>query len=525
MYYITGTSKTSRQSTSRPDDLKEPKEATFSPSKVALENASDQQKLLTSNDLSVISLQSSQSVKEVQSKQNNIHKVPSGPFNSLKNSTEAEKRASLINPKELKTESVLKSLKQVVPTPSEKVSPVEEKLEQQILRTSSEQVAPVLDKSVKHGHRTTTVKVTLVSKIPQSSEFQVYSPVHQPNTDASFSALPNDHDNEQDVTKRSSEDQARYTEEASLSPDLPGEEGPPPPNNIAFRITNTKVQALTTGEYQQLVNSKGTDVQTVKVGSEPTLSAPEGSGFDKKPVIIIFDEPMDIHQAYKRLSTVFECEEELERVLSEERIDEETEEEVEASSKSQVGQITPRHNLDQCRTENRVNNQRSSSVPVPLQQQSSFESSALTVEEGDKTESPKDAKKKFKFKFPKKQLAAIGQALRTGPKTGKKTLQVVVYEDEEEPDGTVTELKEAKRFEIKSHAISDTTTPRSLSQNQNTTSQSTKDRTEELRKTTYQTLDSLEQTIKQLESTINDIGPTLVSEVSCKEIESKENGQ
>ncbi|XP_042630354.1 sickle tail protein homolog isoform X1 [Cyprinus carpio] len=491
MYYITGSSKTSRESTSRPDDLKEPKEATFSPSK------------------------SSQSVKEVQSKQNNIHEVPLDPFNSLKNSTEAEYGPSII--KELKTESVLKSLKQVVPTPTEKVSPVDEKLEQQILRTSSEQVAPVLDKSIKYGHRTTTVQVTLVNKIPQSAELQVHSPVHQPNTDASLSTQPNDHDNKQEVTKRSSEDQAKYNEEASLSPDLPGEEGPPPPNNFAFRITKTKVQALSTGEYQQLVNSKGTDVQTVKVGSEPTVSAPEDSGFDKKPVIIIFDEPMDICQAYKRLSTIFECEEELERVLSEERIDEENEEEVEADSKSQVGQITPRNNRDQCRTENRVNNQRSSSVAVPLLQQSSFESSALTVEDGDKKESPKDAKKKFKFKFPKKQLVAIGQALRTGTKTGKKTLQVVVYEDEEEPDGTVTLVKEAKRFEIKSHTDSESTTPRSLSQNQTTTSQSTKDRTEELRKTTYQTLDSLEQTIKQLESTISDIGPALVSEVSRKE--------
>ncbi|XP_050991359.1 sickle tail protein homolog isoform X2 [Labeo rohita] len=506
MYYITGTSQTSRESTSRPDDLKEPKEATFSPSKVAPENPSDlsQQQTLLSNDLSIILLQSSQSVKEVQSKLNSIHEVPSGP-----SSTEAAK--SLINSKELKTESVLRSLKQVVPTPSEKVSPVEEKLDQQIVRTSSEQVAPVLDKSIKHGHRTTTVQVTLVSKIPQSAEFS------QPNTEASYSTQPNVYENEQNVTRRSSEDQVRYTEEASLSPDLPGEEGPPPPNNIAFRITKTKVQALSTGEYQQLVNSKGTDVQTVKVGSEPTVSAPEDPGYDKKPVIIIFDEPMDIHQAYKRLSTIFECEEELERVLSEERIDEENEEEVEANSQSQVSQITPGNNLDQCRTENRVNNQRSSGMAVPLQQQSSFESSALTVDEGDKMESPKDAKKKFKFKFPKKQLAAIGQALRTGTKTGKKTLQVVVYEDEEEPDGTVTELKEAKRFEIKSHAEYDSTTPTSSSQNQTTTSQSTKDRTEELRKTTYQTLDSLEQTIKQLESTISDIGPTLVTEVSRKE--------
>ncbi len=264
------------------------------------------------------------------------------------------------------------------------------------------------------------LKLHLLARFHKVSEFQVYSPVHQPNTDASFSALPNDHDNEQDVTKRSSEDQARYTEEASLSPDLPGEEGPPPPNNIAFRITNTKVQALTTGEYQQLVNSKGTDVQTVKVGSEPTLSAPEGSGFDKKPVIIIFDEPMDIHQAYKRLSTVFECEEELERVLSEERIDEETEEEVEASSKSQVGQITPRHNLDQCRTENRVNNQRSSSVPVPLQQQSSFESSALTVEEGDKTESPKDAKRNSNLSSPRSSLQLLARLFVQGQKLAKR---------------------------------------------------------------------------------------------------------
>ncbi|XP_067309758.1 sickle tail protein homolog isoform X3 [Pseudorasbora parva] len=517
MYYITGTSKTSNEGTYRPDDLKEPKEATFSTSKVAPKNASDlsqQQKILTSNDLPVISPQSSQSVKEVQKKLKDMHQVSSGPFNSLKNSPEVGK--------EIKTESVLKSLKQVVPSPSEKVSPVE-KLEHQILCTSSEQVTPVLDKPIKHGYRATTVQVTLVSKSPQSAEPQNPSPIHQPNSDASCSTRLYKHENGQEVTERTSSGLVRYTEEASLSPDLPGEEGPPPPNNIAFRITKNKVQALSTGEYQQLVNSKGTDVQTLKVGSEPTASAPEDSGYDKKPVIIIFDEPMDICQAYKRLSTVFECEEELERVLSEERIDEENEEEAEAEANlGQVGQVTPKNNvLDQCRTENRVNSQRSSSSAVPLQQQSSFESSALDFEEGDKTESSKDVKKKFKFKFPKKQLAAIGQALRTGTKTGKKTLQVVVYEDEEEPDGTVTEVKEAKRFEIKSHTDSVSTTPKSLSHHEAGTSQSTKDRTKdrtkELRKTTYETLDSLEQTIKQLESTISGIGPTVVSKVSHKE--------
>ncbi|KTF93276.1 hypothetical protein cypCar_00005237, partial [Cyprinus carpio] len=308
------------------------------------------------------------------------------------NSTEAEKGASLINPKELKAESVLKSLKQVVPTPSEKVSPVEGKFEQQILHTSSD--APVLDKSIKHGHRTTTVQVTLVSKCPQSAELQVHSPVHQPNTDASFSTQPINHDNEHDVTKRSSEDQAKYTEEASLSPDLPGDEGPPPPNNMAFRITKTKVQALSTGEYQQLVNSKGTDVQTVKVGSEPTLSAPEDSGFDKKPVIIIFDEPMDICQAYKRLSTIFECEEELERVLSEERIDEENEEEVEANSKSQVGQITPTDNLDQCRTENR--NSGDSPASSRISSPKSRQQPAESVEKPGKPQKLQDSQRQFR---------------------------------------------------------------------------------------------------------------------------------
>ncbi|XP_051556738.1 LOW QUALITY PROTEIN: sickle tail protein homolog [Myxocyprinus asiaticus] len=515
MYYITGTAKTSKESTSRAENPKS-KETTCPPSKVASVNASV--------DLSITSLKS---VKEVQSKLSGTQQVSPDPVNSLKTSHVAGEEASLIKPIEHKTESVLKSLKQALPASSEKFTPVK-KSEQQIEHASSEQMSlPVQEKSLGQGQCTTTVQVTLVSKGPHIVKPQIQSPVQQPNNDASRSTQQNEcNGNEQQVIMRS---EARYTEEASLSPDLPGEEGPPPPDNIAFRITKTKVQALSNGEYQQLVNSKGMDVQTVKVGSEPTISAPEDSGYDRKPVIIIFDEPMDICQAYKRLSTIIECEEELERVLSEERIDEETEEEVEAISNSEsVSQITPKNNVvDTCRMENRVNDQRTSSVgnAMPLQQQSFFESRSLDVEDEDHTESSngakQDSKKKFKFKFPKKQLAAIGQALRTGKKNGKKTLQVVVYEDEEEPDGTVTELKETKRFEIKSHTDSSSPTPRSLSQSQTATSKTTKDRTEELCKTTYQTLDSLEQTIKQLESTISDIGPVVSAEVSRKDSKAK----
>nr|XP_055058024.1 sickle tail protein homolog isoform X3 [Misgurnus anguillicaudatus] len=516
VYCITGTTtKTSSASKYEADDLKDPAEATFPSSKVASENTSDlsqRSNLLTSDD---VSLTSFKSVKEIQSKLSNPQQVSTGSVNFSRNGPGAGKEMSLITPVE--------SLRHVAPTAaSEKVTPVETS-EQQIVYTSNMQDQ---ETPVKQGQRMTTVEVTLVSK---SAEYQVHAPVSQPSTDPLWASQSYDDSvtNVQEVITTSSKSQDRYTEDASLSPDLPGEEAPPPPNNIAFRITKSKVQALSTGEYQQLVNSKGTDVQTLKVGSEPNLFAPEDPGYDKKPVIIIFDEPMDIQQAYKRLSTVFECEEELERVLSEERIDEEPEEEEEEEMNStvHVSQTTPRNNLiDPCRTENKLNNQRSNSVgnAASLQVENSFESS-LDVDDGDKTGSSKDAKKKFKFKFPKKQLAAIGQALRKGDKTGKKTLQVVVYEDEEEPDGTLTEHKEAKRFEIKPSTDPESTTSPPLSQSPTSTSQSAKERTEEIRKTTYQTLDSLEQTIKQLESTISDIGPALSTEVSNKDSKLKRN--
>uniref|UniRef100_A0A9J8B485 Si:ch211-285f17.1 n=1 Tax=Cyprinus carpio carpio TaxID=630221 RepID=A0A9J8B485_CYPCA len=300
--------------------------------------------------------------------------------------------------------------------------------------------------------------------------------------------------------------------ETSLSPDLSGEgPPPPPPDNFAFMITNTKVQALSTGEYHQLVNAKKGSVQTVTVGSKRPCASGNGiaSGGDastngstgadnasKKPVIIIFDEPMDIRSAYKRLSTIFECEEELERMLAEERIDEESEEteEEEWTRGVQVKQNGDDRNSGKGTgsnspadiTDGRVINSSSSS--------SLSEGGALVDVTGD---AKQDGKKKFKLKFPKKQLAALTQAIRAGSKTGKKTLQVVVYEDEEESDGTVRQHKETKRFEI---ACSKTESSKSNLQEPT-------GRSEEIRKNTYKTLNSLEQTIKQLENTISEMGP------------------
>ncbi|KAF7667348.1 hypothetical protein LDENG_00065180 [Lucifuga dentata] len=310
-------------------------------------------------------------------------------------------------------------------------------------------------------------------------------------------------------------------EEASLSPDLPGGEAPPPPDNIAFMITNTKVQALSCGEYQELVNAKKGSVQTVTVGdagnrggasgntaADPT--SPQDNGFNKKPVIIIFEEPMDIRSAYKRLSTIFECEEDLERMLAEERIDEESEEsDSDRNSELQVKDGEPKEGDDK-KDSGGLNSSQGAADHVSLSSSSSSSISEL-IESGVNLESPgdtkQDGKKKFKFKFPKKQLAALTQALRTGTKSGKKTLQVVVYEDEEESDGTIREHKEAKRFEIaRSKSLVETSTAPSSAPLKRQNSDSLC-RTDEIRKNTYKTLDSLEQTIKQLETTISEMGP------------------
>ncbi|KAI4880354.1 hypothetical protein NFI96_001231 [Prochilodus magdalenae] len=300
--------------------------------------------------------------------------------------------------------------------------------------------------------------------------------------------------------------------ETFLSPDLPGAEPPPPPDNIAFMITNTKVQALSTGEYRELVNAKKGSVQTVTVGNKPHIkhgsdmvsgnvtysNGPgdvENSEFSKKPVIIIFDEPMDIRSAYKRLSTIFECEEELERMLAEERIEEESEENEDEEERNCEQVKGDKVDSGKVSTETNF-------VLVPRDRGTVSSSSLLSdgaMQTEANTDPKQDAKKKFKFKFPKKQLAALTQAIRTGTRTGKKTLQVVVYEDEEESDGTVKEHKETKRFEI---ALSKQESSKSESAPQESFG-----RTEEIRKSTYKTLDSLEQTIKQLETTICEMGP------------------
>ncbi|XP_042672411.1 sickle tail protein homolog isoform X4 [Centrocercus urophasianus] len=338
--------------------------------------------------------------------------------------------------------------------------------------------------------------------------------------------------------------------EEADSPACSPSEDSPPTENIAFMITKTAVQVLSSGEVHDIVSQKGSDVQTVNIDARKDVASekgiPESSDseepvvcLDKKPVIIIFDEPMDIRSAYKRLSTIFEeCDEELERMMTEEKIEEEEEDEeneaCEISKKSPkeeppvlidrkaIAEYSAAHGLNEQYVFNLHSASDSTETRASAEQESSKTNfnkysqmyglhTEANLDSADQFGGRQDSKKKFKFKFPKKQLAALTQAIRTGTKTGKKTLQVVVYEEEEE-DGTLKQHKEAKRFEItrsqpedldkspagKQEALPSTAVPLS--------------RTDEIRQSTYRTLDSLEQTIKQLENTISEMSPKVMPE-------------
>ncbi|NWH63650.1 SKT protein, partial [Geococcyx californianus] len=349
-------------------------------------------------------------------------------------------------------------------------------------------------------------------------------------------------------TKASRSNSVNSVEERDSLAISPSEDNPPT-ENIAFMITKTAVQVLSSGEVHDIVSRKGGDVQTVNIDVRKDVASEKGIPestdseepvvcLDKKPVIIIFDEPMDIRSAYKRLSTIFEeCDEELEKMMTEEKIEEEEEEEENAaqeiseSQKEEPPVVNDRKAITEYSAAQDLNKQyvfnlQSSSNTVETRPPAEEESTKINfnkyrqiyglnteanLNSADQFGSRQDSKKKFKFKFPKKQLAALTQAIRTGTRTGKKTLQVVVYEEEEE-DGTVKQHKEAKRFEITRSQSEDSDKSPSGKQEGPPGAAVSLSRTDEIRQSTYRTLDSLEQTIKQLENTISEMSPKSIPE-------------
>uniref|UniRef100_A0A3B5A0Y1 Sickle tail protein homolog n=1 Tax=Stegastes partitus TaxID=144197 RepID=A0A3B5A0Y1_9TELE len=313
----------------------------------------------------------------------------------------------------------------------------------------------------------------------------------------------------------------------TLSPTILDDEGPPPPppliGKFSHRISKTRNRTLS--KEEDLAEMNGSNIQTVARDSpgEPTYVGYENCGFvdsdesGTKPIIVILNEPMDIQSAYKRLSTIFESEEDLDGILSPECIVDEEEtrqnEEEQGVRNICITEISTGLGLKGI-SDNSLNSPQ-------MQHERPLANNVSVLENKDQGKSDSlrktETKRKFKFRFPKNKLAAISQAIRTGTnKTGKKTLEVVVYEEDEEIalDGSPvkenkTQTAESKRFEINRAEqfnlgkANNCDSGIKVSLPAETRQSMSQTRVEELCKNTFDSISSLEESIKQLELSVD----------------------
>lgn len=347
----------------------------------------------------------------------------------------------------------------------------------------------------------------------------------------------------QEATVQVSRDQSQYTEEgSSLTPDIWDNEGPPPPppptGKLSLRISRSRSSRVRTQSKEEDLNKQnGSDIQTLAGDStgEPTYLAHENQGFedsddfDKKPIIVILNEPMDIQSAYKRLSTIFEYEEDLDGVLSPENIVHEEEEE------KLDGRNICLTTMDTYPDLKSITGNGQNSLHLKHQRTSADNGSIPENQDQDKPDSlgKPETKRKFKFKFPKNKLAAISQAIRKGTtNTGKKTLEVVVYDEEEEIAShskqlkeTKKQTKESKRFEINSAKQFNFSEGNASDRDIKFSPPSlAKSHSRELCKSAFDSIDSLEESIKQLEISVDSMSaPSSPSSVMSSPPQSPES--
>nr|XP_040028035.1 sickle tail protein-like isoform X3 [Gasterosteus aculeatus aculeatus] len=314
-------------------------------------------------------------------------------------------------------------------------------------------------------------------------------------------------------------EQSQYTEEgSSLSPNIWDDGGPPLPTigQINPRISETVTPRMRTQSREKnAAEMSDADLQAVAGNNsigEPTSQGHDNQGFQdsddsgKKPIIIILNEPRDTQSAYKRLSTILECEGDLDGILNPEDLmdKEKTKHEkkkpnVRENCISEINTDFDRDNIKGNVQESQyMHNQRRSADNVSIPKNQHHELDSLRQQE---------TKRKFRFKFPQNKLAVISQAIRTGmTKRGKKTLEVAVYEEEEEnasDSGSVKETKkptkECQRFETNStkqfNLCEDNTMVSAIIDTRHSKSQS---RVEEIC-STFDSFDNLEESINQLE--------------------------
>ncbi|XP_061550401.1 sickle tail protein homolog isoform X2 [Phycodurus eques] len=247
-------------------------------------------------------------------------------------------------------------------------------------------------------------------------------------------------------------------EEGSLSPDICDDGGPPPPpapsDKISHQISKIRVKRKT--KHQDLEKRKGFDIAG-ETTEKPIWQAYENRGFEhhdsweREPIIIILNEPVDLESDFKRLSTIFEYEEELDQIVSpggivedEEAMQEETDD-VKTVSEENTGLHL-----------NISDNGPNSLCNLP-QKDGSLD------ENHDRTKPELVKKANFKFKLPKNKLSAISQAIRSGTtKTGGGTPEVEVVKEEETVTSEQEPVKVPKKHNKDSSRFSSHSTKRNL---------------------------------------------------------------
>ncbi|XP_077413317.1 sickle tail protein isoform X2 [Vanacampus margaritifer] len=220
-------------------------------------------------------------------------------------------------------------------------------------------------------------------------------------------------------------------EEGSLSPDIFDDGGPPPPPPPSAKIAQqiSKMRVKTQSKNPDLEKMKGSDIKMAagEATEQTVCQGFENHGFedndscDREP-IIVFNEYVDLESDFKRLSTIFEYEEDLDRFVSPEGIKEEEETTQKEIDEDLKNMCEENKGLD-------LNN-------ISDNGQHSHSHTDGPLDENQDRTKPElikntETNRKFKFKFPKKTLSAISQAIRSGTtKTGKTTLEVEVVKEE-----------------------------------------------------------------------------------------------
>ncbi|XP_032890800.1 SRC kinase signaling inhibitor 1 isoform X3 [Amblyraja radiata] len=257
-------------------------------------------------------------------------------------------------------------------------------------------------------------------------------------------------------------------------------------------IHSEAATALMENQTQGIVREKGENGSSSKDEELGTLQTPArqpeepevmDSSMDKRPIVVILEEPT----ALKRLSTVFEDHCEQLQTVREESVEEKP-----ALSAPDEPPVVDRS----CRSVSRdctflgkpedLNSETGHSLP-----------DTGTLED---TELRDGNSKNVKVSSPDRHPNASAKSRESRPEMGRRSLQVVVYEEEEKLDQvtgrTRTEVKKLKINEIE-HVRSGTSRDQA--------SAAALARTEEIKNSTYKTMDSLEETIRELESTISQI--------------------